>query len=94
MIVKFSFYGSIGTRQLDGTWEENVDQSSLTTLLDEAGLSYEVVTTANLPTAMSMRHAYQLFVTGRISNQDTSKFTTSLSTLWKKTESGKYVYEF
>ena len=88
--MKFSFYGSIGTRRLDAKWEENVDRSSLSTLLSQATSDYLVSTTA-LPGAISMRHSYKLFVEGRISKQDSVKFTSSLATLWQETDSGNII---
>ena len=92
--MKFSFYGSIGTRQLDATWEENVDKSSLSTLLSQSASDYLVVSTTALPGAISMRHSYKLFVQGRISRQDSTKFTSSLAALWQETKSGNFITEF
>ena len=89
-VVKFSFYGSIGTRRLDAKWEENVDKSSLSALLSQTASDYLVSTTA-LPGAISMRHSYKLFVEGRISRQDSVKFTLSLATLWQETKSGNMI---
>ena len=89
--MKFSFYGSIGTRQLDATWEENVDKSSVSPLLGQRASDYSVVSTAALPGAVSMRHSYKLFVVGRISRQDSAKFTSSLAKLWQETESGNLI---
>ena len=89
-LVKFSFYGSIGTRRLDAKWEENVDKSSLSTLLGQKASDYLVSTTA-LPGAISMRHSYKLFVEGRISRQDSVKFTSSLAALWQEIESGNMI---
>ena len=78
-------------RQLDATWEENADESSLSTLLSQRASDYSVVSTAALPGAISMRHSYKLFVLGRISLQDSSKFTSSLATLWQETQSGNLI---
>ena len=89
--MKFSFYASIGTRQLDATWEENVDKSSLSTLLSQRASDYSVVSTTALPGAISMRHIYKLFIVGRISRQDSVKFTSSLATLWQEIESGNLI---
>ena len=90
-LVKYAYYAFIGTRQLDGRWEENVDKASLTSLLSDRNLDYTIVSTTAPGGALSMRHSYQLFVVGRVSQQDSSDFTSSLEALWQKTKTGNII---
>lgn len=91
-VLKFVFFGYLGTRLLDGRRENVMDKAALSSRLSLASLSYQVVGTASLDGVRDLRMAHNVYIEGRVSKMDLASFTAGLNTIWQKIESSEFVF--
>ena len=90
--MKFVFFGLIGNRQLDGSWQEALEQAKLQDNMAARKLEQTVISTITPSNILNTRYSYTLYVTGRVSDKDVPAFIASLTRVWQNIKSGKIFF--